>query len=176
MYLDKKARRVLLTNGISLVDVDDYAAKMIKEGGVLPPHIRIEDSVDSDLMFEVHGVDVGYDVDSTPEPPRPVRNSVEIHIDPDKYPRVDEMIELYGDEFIDRISDEIEFFERENSEFVLKLMDLIDKFKTDNVVWGVGRGSACASVLLYVIEVHDLDPIKHDIPFRELSKEDSDEY
>lgn len=176
MYLDKKTRRVLLNNGTSVVTVDDYVARILKNGELPPPHIRVEDGRDSLLMLEVHGLDVGCDVNGELHIPQVSHTTTAIHIDPCKYPRFESMIDEYGDKFIDRLAEEIEFFEKTNSELIYKLMDLIDKFKEDSVVWGVGRGSACASVLMYVIEVHDLDPIRFDIPFSELSKESASEY
>lgn len=176
MYLDKKTRRVLLHNGISILPVDDYVKRMLREGDIPPPHIRIEAGVDSELMMRMHQVDVGYDIDTPTQPPIITHTNSIIELDVEKYPRISLMLDLYGDIFLDRLEDEIEFFERENSELIYKLMILIDKFKTDGVIWGVGRGSACASVLLYIIEVHDLDPIKHKIPFSELSKEVIDEH
>lgn len=54
---------------------------------------------------------------------------------------------------------------------VLKvLIYTIDMFKQHNVVWGVGRGSSCASYILFLLEVHSVDPIKYDIPLEEFFK------
>tara|TARA_Y100001973_G_scaffold98941_1_gene157335 strand:- start:80087 stop:80560 length:474 start_codon:yes stop_codon:yes gene_type:complete len=76
------------------------------------------------------------------------------------------------DEYWDRIADEIDFFSRsKNIVFLQKCIDLVDKFREEKVVWGVGRGSSAASLVLYVIEIHDIDPIRYGIPFSELSKE-----
>jgi len=72
----------------------------------------------------------------------------------------------------DRFELEFDFFERNQYIlFLVSLHDLIQQFKRDNVIWGVGRGSSCASFILYCLEVHDIDPIEFDIPFKELSKE-----
>jgi DNA polymerase III alpha subunit len=50
------------------------------------------------------------------------------------------------------------------------LVYTIDTFKKNNVVWGVGRGSSCASYLLYLLEVHSVDPVKYEIPLEEFFK------
>lgn len=176
MYYDARSNRVLLPNGISILTDDEYASRMIASGDILPTHLRVVDSEDSFKLFEVYGIDVGYDIDAHTEPEEAEHSNTSIDIDPDKYPRFAYMDDKYGDVFIDRLAHELDFFEKSNSEFIHKLMNLIDRFKEDGVIWGVGRGSACSSVLLYVIEVHDLDPIKYDIPFSELSKEDNYEY
>lgn len=175
MYLDSRKNRVLLSNGISILDVDDYVEIMLT-GGEVPPHMTIESSEDTKIYKMITGIDVGYDIDDYQEPSPPKHTHGLIDIDPDKYSRFDKMLDLYGEPFIDRLADEIEFFERENSELIHKLMNLIDRFKEDGVVWGVGRGSACASMLMYIIEVHDIDPIRFKIPFNELTKESGSEY
>jgi DNA polymerase III alpha subunit len=47
------------------------------------------------------------------------------------------------------------------------LIYVIDRFKETNQVWGVGRGSSCASLVLYLIDLHKVDPIKFGIPLTE---------
>lgn len=55
---------------------------------------------------------------------------------------------------------------------MLKLMKyLVDMFKENNIVWGVGRGSSVASYILYLLEVHLVDSLKYDLDFREFIKE-----
>lgn len=72
----------------------------------------------------------------------------------------------------ERFYTEMEFFIRNNHVlFLLKLFGLVEQFYQDGVVWGVGRGSSCASLVLFYIGIHDIDPMEFDISFRELSKE-----
>jgi len=57
-----------------------------------------------------------------------------------------------------RIADEIEKYIEMGLYDVLRCMSyIIDMFKKNNVVWGTGRGSACCSYVLYLLEVHDID-------------------
>lgn len=44
---------------------------------------------------------------------------------------------------------------------------VVDVFRENNVVWGVGRGSACASYLLYLTGLHLVNPLKYNIPASE---------
>lgn len=44
---------------------------------------------------------------------------------------------------------------------------VIGRFKEKKIVWGVGRGSACSSLLLFLLGVHCVDPVKFDIPYQE---------
>jgi len=80
-------------------------------------------------------------------------------------------------EMLSRIEKELDFFTRtSNIRFLLSVVDLINKMKENNVVWGVGRGSCCASLVLYLLEVHDVNPLVYGINFSEMSKDlDDDE-
>lgn len=47
------------------------------------------------------------------------------------------------------------------------LVYVISKFKETGTFWGVGRGSSCASLVLYLIGLHKVDPVKFSIPMEE---------
>ena len=80
------------------------------------------------------------------------------------------------DKEFQRIAIELDYlFRVESCKLFLEVTKLIDKFKEDGVVWGVGRGSSCACYILYLLEVHDVDSLQYNIPFKEFSKEDVDE-
>jgi DNA polymerase III alpha subunit len=65
---------------------------------------------------------------------------------------------------LSRIQTELELFEKHNLTDVLRtLIYVVDTFKKNNVVWGVGRGSSCSSYLLFLIGIHSVDPVKYDI-------------
>lgn len=71
----------------------------------------------------------------------------------------------------DRINRELDEYSRRGLLDVLKvLIYTVDMFKKHNVVWGVGRGSSCASYILFLLEVHSVDPIKYEIPLEEFFK------
>lgn len=66
---------------------------------------------------------------------------------------------------------ELELFEQANMIEVLKhLIYLVETFKSNNIVWGPGRGSACASLVLYLLNVHFVDPVKYDLDINEFFK------
>jgi DNA polymerase III alpha subunit len=71
-----------------------------------------------------------------------------------------------------RLDLEWQLFEKYH--FVDKLQAIvyiIDCFKDNNVVWGVGRGSSVASFVLYKLEVHMINPIEYNLDFNEFFKE-----
>lgn len=47
------------------------------------------------------------------------------------------------------------------------LIYVVETFKSSNTVWGVGRGSSCASLALFLIGLHLVDPIKYNIGMHE---------
>jgi DNA polymerase III alpha subunit len=71
----------------------------------------------------------------------------------------------------ERVNMEMDLFEERGLIPLLQLMMyLIDHFRRNNVVWGVGRGSSVASFCLYLIGVHKIDPIRHNLDIHEFLK------
>jgi DNA polymerase III alpha subunit len=80
-----------------------------------------------------------------------------VELDPDD-------IEVYAE----RLQQELEMMrDRGMEEFIRLLIYIVNTFRLHNVVQGIGRGSACASLVLYLIGVHMVDPILYDIPIGE---------
>lgn len=69
---------------------------------------------------------------------------------------------------LQRILDELDEYEKRGLMPLLRiLIYVVETFRKRNVVWGVGRGSSCASYILYLLGIHCIDPIKYDIPLHE---------
>jgi len=47
------------------------------------------------------------------------------------------------------------------------LIFIIDVLCAKKQLWGVGRGSSCASLVLHLINVHEVDPVRFNIPKEE---------
>jgi len=169
MIYDKSTNRFILESGKFIVSDDDYCMGIVN--GDLMENVLVLDSedaqkyqmiiderivfVDTDDEFDFEQEDLTED--DHHEIMSRIFNS----------PRYEENVQTDL-----RIQKELEFFYKSNTMVLLKkLIELIDKFKTDGVVWGVGRGSSCSSYVLYLLEVHDIDPLKYNIPFTEMSKE-----
>jgi DNA polymerase III alpha subunit len=74
----------------------------------------------------------------------------------------------YDDALIDkatlRIGTELRLFKDNGLMDLLRtICYVLDVFEKRNIVWGVGRGSSCASYLLFIIGLHEVDPIVNDI-------------
>ncbi len=50
------------------------------------------------------------------------------------------------------------------------LLYVVDVLRTNELVWGVGRGSSVASYILYLIGIHKVDSIKYKLDIREFLK------
>ena len=97
---------------------------------------------------------------------------------PDQYKQLD--LEYYffekckglSIEYLERVAIELVLFdEYELNDLLKTLIYLIDEFKKMNIVWGIGRGSSCSSLLLYLIDLHMIDPIKYNIEITDFLRE-----
>ena len=65
---------------------------------------------------------------------------------------------------IDRISFELHEVEaRGMVEFMQTVIYIIDQLRKHDIVWGVGRGSSCASYLMFLIGLHVVDCVTMDV-------------
>jgi DNA polymerase III alpha subunit len=67
-----------------------------------------------------------------------------------------------------RLIDELNAYKARNMLDLLRwLKYFVDTCRTNNIVWGVGRGSSVASYILYLIGVHKIDSIKYNLDWQE---------
>lgn len=169
-YYDSKLDRVLLRDGTSIVSPRRYAQMLIEGQDVSGIHVL--DSFDADVYNFKYSTDISREIEL-----------VEVH-PVQSHDASEEMFNALvesilssprfkdSEEYQKRIEDELEFFVRtSNVVFLIECHRLISQMKENGDVWGVGRGSSCASLLLFILGVTDIDPVKYDIPFSELSKE-----
>jgi DNA polymerase III alpha subunit len=57
--------------------------------------------------------------------------------------------------------------ERDLFPLLKQLKYIVDIWRENNIVWGVGRGSSVASYVLYLIEVHRINSIYYDLDIEE---------
>lgn len=64
----------------------------------------------------------------------------------------------------ERIQAEFEEIERRGMvEFMKTIIYVLDVFREKGVIWGVGRGSSCASYILFILGLHSVDCIKYNV-------------
>jgi DNA polymerase III alpha subunit len=60
-----------------------------------------------------------------------------------------------------RIMQELDLYKKHNMILMLKAMKyIVDTLRTNNVIWGVGRGSSVASYVLFKLKVHQIDRVR----------------
>lgn len=70
-----------------------------------------------------------------------------------------------------RVNEEMDLYEERDLVPLLQTMIcLVEHFRTNNVVWGVGRGSSVASYVLYMIGIHKIDSMKYGLEIGEFLK------
>lgn len=71
-------------------------------------------------------------------------------------------------EQVTRVTEELElYYDRRLINLLQFLKYMIDTFRENNVVWGVGRGSSVASYVLFLIGVHKTDSLLYDLDVTE---------
>jgi len=71
-----------------------------------------------------------------------------------------------------RVIEELKLYKQNNFLPVLKTVKyIVDTLRSNNVVWGVGRGSSVASYVLFLLRVHKIDSVKYNLPIEEFFKE-----
>ena len=71
----------------------------------------------------------------------------------------------------DRVKLELELFESHDMISVARhLIYLVDHWRSNNIVWGVGRGSSVSSFLLYLIGINRINPLGYDLDISEFLK------
>jgi len=55
-------------------------------------------------------------------------------------------------------------------DLLIYLKYLVDTLRSQNIVWGVGRGSSVASYCLYLIGVHKVNSMQYNLDIHEFLK------
>jgi DNA polymerase III alpha subunit len=72
---------------------------------------------------------------------------------------------------LQRAGEELLLYQERDMFILLKYLKyLVDTLRTNNIVWGVGRGSSVASFVLYLIGIHRINSLYYDLPITEFLK------
>ena len=169
---DKGNRRLLFPDGTTIVSEWDKAREILR-GEVLGT--KCFAGYETDRYLEVYRKDLAVDPDDIIEPIYDDHNHTEEELNR-LLSILSKSDRWKGDDDQERIIQEMEYFiASKNVRFLLKTHDLVMSLKKETVV-GVGRGSSCASYVMYLLHIHDIDSLKYGIDFIELSKIGEEEY
>ena len=87
---------------------------------------------------------------------------------PEEYKTLDIAAHVLGlcntDPELQRVGQELLLFQERNLFDLLRYLKyLVDIMRSNNVIWGVGRGSSVASYVLYLLGVHRIDSMYYDL-------------
>jgi DNA polymerase III alpha subunit len=75
------------------------------------------------------------------------------------------------EEELQRVGEELLLFQERDMFDLLRYMKyLVDVMRTNNIVWGVGRGSSVSSFVLYLIGIHKINSLYYDLSIDEFLK------
>lgn len=76
-----------------------------------------------------------------------------------------------GELQICRAKEELAIVKKLNADHIFKhLIYLVDQWRSQDLVWGVGRGSSVSCFLLFVIGVNKINPLDYDLDYHEFFK------
>lgn len=170
--------RVLRFDGVSIIDPDQVLEAIRR--GLKPSALRVTELTAEIKSFNREVSDAEALKECSKEP---------INIDltwilPQKYLTIDlwdHIISVFGERLKDleyndaelheatcRIEAELlEVHARGMTEFMKTIIYVLDVFRAKNVIWGVGRGSSCASYILFILGLHVVDCVKFAVPMEE---------
>lgn len=71
-------------------------------------------------------------------------------------------------EELQRVGEELLLYQERDLFLLLKqLKYIVDTWRSNNIIWGVGRGSSVASYVLYLIGIHKINSIFYDLDIKE---------
>lgn len=74
-------------------------------------------------------------------------------------------------EELQRVGQELLLYQERNLFDLLRFLKyLVDTMRSNNIVWGVGRGSSVASYVLYLLGVHKINSMFYDLDIKEFLK------
>lgn len=142
-------------------------------------------NLDSDSLADQFNQSVQYNADSIPF----IEKYKELDLDldtfdknnqknwfmPDEYKNMDIegfLVHVCPKENYQRLIEEIRLYKKHNLLNLLRYLKyLVDTMRTNNIVWGVGRGSSVASYSLYLLGIHKIDSVKYKLDIQEFFKE-----
>ncbi len=169
--------RTLRFDGVSIVSPDQVAPLLL--AGVQPAQLRVNGDSPEIQQFNAN-VCVE---DEIRQPADPVKIDLAWQL-PKEYQNLDldaHVLDKYV-VFLDsagytadeeslantRIALELQEISRRGmTEFMRTVVYVLDVFRKNNIVWGVGRGSSCACYILFILGLHAVDCVKLDVPLEE---------
>jgi DNA polymerase III alpha subunit len=170
--------RVLRFDGVSIVEADQLDGLLRR--GAVPSQLRVLFETPEIAQFNACVADVERLKEFSEEPvhlkfnwklpPEVLSLDVEQHVSAvfgERLPFL-KYDSTQTEAAINRVALELKGFEQRGLYDLLRtIIFVLQRFKETGQVWGVGRGSSCASFVLFLLGLHVVDPIKFSVPIEE---------
>lgn len=170
--------RKLRFDGVSIIDPDDVFSFLLD--GALPKDIMITHQTEDISAFNVQvnnddkilvDAEMPIRICQDWDIPEPVKNIdlidyVGLHFG--DFLKTANYTELEIEAAFDRIDAELNEIHRRGLENLFRvIIHVLKIFKKENIIYGVGRGSSCASYILFILGLHVVDCVKFNVPMDE---------
>jgi DNA polymerase III alpha subunit len=159
---------MLDNKGNMYVEEDDIIELMLlnKQAKILPRNVQSFKVFES--TCKSYGINNPFELDSSTE-------DITWNM-PEDYRRLDIKKHIESNYMLNniqlaRVDLELDEFKQRNLTDLLRfLVYFVDTVRTNNIVYGVGRGSSIASYVLYLLKVHRIDSFKYNLDIKEFLK------
>lgn len=159
---------MLDNQGNMFVEEDDIIELMLlnRQAKILPRNINSFQQFES--QCKSYGLDVPFKLDSATSDIE--WNMPEIYRNLDIHSHIQSKHTLNNLQW-QRVDLELAEFEQRDLTDLLKfLVYFVDVLRTNNIIYGVGRGSSISSYVLYLLGVHRIDSYKFNLDIKEFLK------
>lgn len=177
-------KRELTYGGVNIVDPKLFAPPtplildLLKNNAAIRV-TKLTTPIDQYNRFAETPVSIASDSDYVIQQPKFILPAAYKKLNVIKYTEMMLMEDIKGrssDEMEERVTrhdEEMEWLlEHKKQDMLRTLVYVADTLENSEIPWGVGRGSSISSYVLYLIGVHDIDPIKYDLDWREFLRDE----
>jgi DNA polymerase III alpha subunit len=161
--------------GIAYVSADELCDLLYQNPNIDISKILVEDPTKYNNAVKNFYADLPilktYNLDNLNVEQFDTKNQIE-WLMPDEYYSMDIaewlLAQCKTQEELQRVGKELLLYQERKLFLLLKqLKYIVDTWRRNNIVWGVGRGSSVASYILYLIGVHRINSIYYDLDIEE---------
>ena len=171
--------RVLCGDGDSIVDMSFLYDHILSGGSTMGLYVSKEDALSPEVLsfnkkFKAEAIDFKREINETStewDMPKKYRE-LDIHAYLLEKLKADIKENDFTDEEIEtrfyRVKLELRLWDdRGLMDMLRTLIYIVNTLEEHKIIWGTGRGSSCASYILYLIGLHQVDSVEYDLDIGE---------
>lgn len=174
--LIKLGNRVIDHQG-NVVYFDDALIELLYQG-IIPEGILFPENNDDVKLFNNYSYknfdDIYYKI---PETLKSLEERKNTWFYPEEYDKINleeyfnNLVQTYPQPYKDRVVEELKLYKEKGMEKFLRFCLYFSKIiQEKDLCVGIGRGSSCASLLLYLLQIHLVNPMEYGLDIKEFLK------